>query len=175
MKQKCYTIIKWTLIVVLVCAFAFFVIYNAKNNTDFWDASAVNIITIIIAVVISYFFVQRKSDKRKQKDILLDLISKLQLQVSDEKAFDFTGQTREEILMRNRDISNKINILNEVKDIFSIQEEMDFICKEIEEYLNLIGNHSTDLEYLIKSKQELERPLTLISNKLFEMSINLYK
>lgn len=153
----------------------FLCVSQRKNNDRFWEASAVYIITILIAVVISYFFVQRKSDRRKQKDILLDLINKLQLQISSEKAFNFTGQTREEILMRNRDISNIIHILTEMQDTFSIQDDMDFIRKEIEEYLSLIGDHSTDLEYLVKSQKELERPLNLIANRLVQMSINLFK
>lgn len=162
-------------IVLFVGAFAVFVLYNVRNNDEFWNASAVNIITILIAIIISYVFVQRKSDIRKQKEIILGLISGLQLQISSEKAYAFSGQTGEEILMRKRDISNKIHILSEVQDTFSLREEVKFICDRFDEYENLISDHITDLDYLCKSQNELRRPLELISTKLVSMSINLYK
>ncbi|MBR5023411.1 MAG: hypothetical protein IKY18_09560 [Oscillospiraceae bacterium] len=81
----------WIPIALFFVPFAVFVTYNIRHNSEFWNASAVNIITILIAVVISYYLVQRKSDKRKQKEILLELISKLRLLVDSEKSYDFTG------------------------------------------------------------------------------------
>ena len=159
----------------LAICFAVFVIYNIAHNDEFWNASAVNIITILIAVVISYFLVQRKSDRRKQKEILLDLINKLRLLIDSEETYDFTGQSREEILMRNRDISNKVQILTDIQTVFGIEEDMKFIQEKITEYLSLVGDHSMDLDYLIKSKKELQRPLMLISTKLVSMSINLFQ
>lgn len=175
MNRKSVSIGKWILIVLLAIAFGVFIIYNIINNDEFWNASAVNIITILIAIVISYFFVQRKSDLRKQKDILLNLINGLQLQISSEKAYNFTGQTGEEILMRKRDISNKIHILSEIQDAFSLQDEVKFVCDKFDEYEKLISDHISDLEYLAKSQNELRRPLDLINNKLVSISINLFK
>lgn len=175
MNKKSSSIVKGILTVLLLCAFAAFVVYNIKNNDKFWDASLVNVITILIAIIISYFFVQRKNDLRKQKDILLNLINGLQLQISSEKAYDFSGQSGEEILMRKRDISNKIHILSGFQDTFLLQDEMKFVCEKFDEYDALIGDHISDLDYLRKSKNELRRPLDLINNKLISMSINLYK
>lgn len=175
MNRKSVSIGKWILSVLLAIAFVVFVIYNIINNDEFWNASAVNIITILIAIVISYFFVQRKSDLRKQKDILLNLINGLQLQISSEKAYNFTNQTGEEILMRKRDISNKIHILSEIQDAFSLHDEVKFVCDKFDEYEKLISDHISDLEYLVKSQNELRRPLDLINNKLVSISINLYK
>lgn len=165
----------WIPISLLAICFAVFVIYNIVHNEDFWSASAVNIITILIAVVISYFFVQRKNDRRKQKEILLDLINKLRLLIDSEGTYDFTGQSREEIMMRNRDIRNKVEILTNLQAVFGIEDDMKFIQERIEEYLTLIGDHSMDLDYLIKSKKELKRPLMLISTRLVSMSINLFQ
>lgn len=175
MNKKSAAVWKWILLAILVIALILFTLYNICHNDKFWDASAVNIITILIAVVISYFLVQKKSDKRKQKDILLDLMNKLELQISSEKAYNFAGQTTEEIMMRKRDISNKIHILSEVQDSFSLQDEIKFICDKFDEYDKLISDHIADLEYLKKSQNELRRPLDLISNKLVSMSINMYK
>ncbi len=165
----------WIPVSLLAIGFAVFVLYNIGHNEEFWSASAVNIITILIAVVISYFLVQRKSDRRKQKEILLDLINKLRLLIDSEETYDFTGQSREEILMRNRDISNKVQILTDIQTVFGIEEDMKFIQEKATEYLSLVGDHSMDLDYLIKSKKELQRPLMLISTRLVSMSINLFQ
>lgn len=165
----------WIPVSLLAICFAVFVLYNIRHNEEFWSASAVNIITILIAVVISYFLVQRKSDRRKQKEILLDLINKLRLLIDSEETYDFTGQSREEIMMRNRDISNKVQILTNLQTVFGIEEDMKFIQEKTEEYLSLVGDHSMDLDYLIKSKKELQRPLMLISTKLVSMSIDLFQ
>ncbi len=175
MNRKSVSIGKWILSVLFVIAFVAFAVYNIINNDEFWKASAVNIITILIAIVISYLFVQRKSDIRKQKDILLNLINGLQMQISSEKAYNFTNQTGKEILMRKRDISNKIHILSELQDTFSLQDEVMFVNDKFNEYEKLISDHIADLEYLVKSQNELRRPLELINNKLVTMSINLYK
>lgn len=175
MNKKDYSAWKWILGILCAIAFLIFTVYNVVKNSDFWEASAVNIITILIAIVISYFFVQRKSDLRKQKDILLSLINGFQLQITSEKAYDFTGQTGEEILMRKRDISNKLHILSELQDNFSIQTEVKFLNEKFDEYDQLISDHIADLDYLVKSKNELRRPLDLINDKLVRISINLYK
>ncbi len=163
-------------IIAIICiALIAFAIYNAIVNEQFWNASAINIVTVFIGIVISFFLVQRKNDERKQKDILLDLILKLQLQVCDEKTYDLSGQTQAEITMRNRDISNKIQILKDTADIFSTQSDVDFVASKFEEYLEFIGNHINELDYLSRSQKDLKRPLDLINNKLFSMAISLYK
>lgn len=175
MKGKKFSALKWMLGGLCAAGFLVFVVVNIVNNDDFWKASAVNIITIFIAIVISYFFVQRKSDVRKQKDILLSLINGFQQQITSEKAYDFTGQTGEEILMRKRDISNKLHILSELQDTFLIQTEVKFLGEKFDEYDKLISDHIADLDYLVKSKNELRRPLDLMNDKLVRISINLYK
>lgn len=148
--------------------------YNIKTNTTFWITSASNCITIIIALVFSYWLVQRKNDLRKQKEILASLLFDLRTQFEAEDMYNLSERSPSSINMRNRDISNKIEILNEVKTEFNMESEVNFIVERFDEYKDFVGNHIDDPEYLKSSTLELKRPITLISTKLFKMAFKLY-
>lgn len=77
MRKKKRVIIYLVLLLLLLV----WTVYNYKNNQDFFNASLVNIITIGLAIFVSYFLSQKNNNVRKQKDIILDLLLKLQNQV----------------------------------------------------------------------------------------------
>lgn len=89
--------------------------------------------------------------------------------------YDLSQMSPSSINMRNRDISNKIGILDSVKEEFSIAADVDFIYEKFDEYKELIGNHINDPGYLQNSSFELKRPIMLISTKLFEIAFGLYR
>ena len=148
-------------------------VYNIKTNDQFWEASAANCITIVIALLISYWLVQRKNDLRKQKELIANLILDLRSQLDKEDMYDLSNKSEKDINMRNRDISNKIEILDGIKGKFKIESGVDFISEKFDEYKEFIGNHIDDRDYLISSHSELKRPILLISNKLFEISLHI--
>lgn len=163
------------LIVVFLLLFTAFLIFNAVTNPKFWEASFVNCITIGIAIVISYYFVQKKNDRRKQKDIVLDLIQDIQILVGQKATYDFSGQKPQDITMRARELSNKIHILETIKDDFFISAEVEFVRSKFDEYNDLIGEHIDNLDYLLQSQKELKRPIELIDAKLIETSLRIYE
>ena len=57
---------------------------------------------------------------------------------------------------------------------FSIEEEARFLSSKFSEYDEVIGNHINDLDTLKKMSLDLKRPLDLISQKIFEIMIELY-
>lgn len=157
-------------------AFILFLIYkNIKYSCTFWNASAIDIATLAVAVVISYYLVEKENNQRKQKEILFSLIEKLQLQVEDKKAYNFNDLAKEEITMNNRDISNKIRILEESGAKCINPNDIQFIREKFHEYENFIGGHIEDMDYLRKSQKDLKRPLDLIASKLIKISIDMYK
>lgn len=79
------------------------------------------------------------------------------------------------ITMRNRDIGNKMDLLERYKNEFGFSEDFDGAKKQFEEYRSTIDNHIDDLDYLSKSELELKRPITLMDNKIFEAMLKLYK
>ena len=151
-----------------------FVVYNIFTNPMFWSASAVSCITIGIAIFVSYCLVQRQNNKQKQKELILELIRNLQLQIEKKETYDFSGQSREEVMMRKRDIANKIRLLESVNGSFLISEDVDYIKEKFEEYDNDIGDYIDKFEVLIEIQKTLKRPIDLIDVKLFEMGLHLY-
>lgn len=163
------------LVLVIIVGLGGLILYNIKTNPSFWETSVSSCITIIIALVFSYWLVQRKNDLRKQKEILASLLFDLRTQFEKEDMYDLSQMSPNSINMRNRDISNKIGILDSVKEEFSIAADVDFIYEKFDEYKELIGNHITDPGYLQNSSFELKRPIMLISTKLFEIAFGLYR
>lgn len=133
-----------------------------------------NCLTLMIALLVSYYLTQRQNDHRKQKEILLDLIQKLQEQLSRESMYNLADVSTEEIFMRIRSVRNRIHILDSKKIEFGFKEEIALIDNWFTEYGDLIGNHIEDREYLKNSKSELKRPLDLIDGKLIEMAMKLF-
>lgn len=146
------------------------------KNPSFWKISVGNCFTLIVALVITYYFTKKDQDDNNKKAILLDLIHKFEDLVNDEKLFNIGKETdMQYVLMKKRQISNYIRILKSIANNFNIQEEVAFIEEKANEYNSIIGEHQDDLEYLKKSQNQLMRPLELISTKLFETMIKLYK
>lgn len=163
------------LVLVITVGLGGLILYNIKTNPSFGETSVSSCITIIIALVFSYWLVQRKNDLRKQKEILASLLFDLRTQFEKEDMYDLSQMSPSSINMRNRDISNKIGILDSVKEEFSIAADVDFIYEKFDEYKELIGNHINDPGYLQNSSFELKRPIMLISTKLFEIAFGLYR
>ncbi len=177
MNEKCKMRLKkgakYTAIIAVSLLFAWIVIFNICCNDSFWQASAVNCITIATAILVSYYFVQRQNNRRKQKDILLELVLKLQAQVTSNEACFLAEQSKEIIMMRKRDFSNKISIIHRYSSLFD-KKDVDFIVEKFSEYDAIIGDHLEDMDYLSKSTNELRRPLDLMGNKLYDMALHLY-
>lgn len=89
--------------------------------------------------------------------------------------FKLSNQTKESINMRNRIINNKITILeNNIHDFFQ-KEDLEFVRKEFDEYRTFVGDHIENMGYLMQSEKELKRPLDILSTKLIEMELSLYR
>lgn len=174
MSQKSRIYLKRFLLVCCIVLFAWLCYYNYTSNTSFWDASAVDCITILIAVIISYYFVQKQNDYQKQKDIVLDIILKTQALVEQKVMYDLSGQDKDAITMRTRDLNNRIHILETLKGDFNIAKDVEFVRKHFDEYNTLIGDHINSIDYLLQSQKELKRPIDLISQKLLETALHLY-
>ncbi len=150
-------------------------LFNIYTNKSFFETSFTTCVSIAVAVGISYFLSQKQTDRRKQKEILLNLVSRIQNIVCSTEAYTVQRTTDPDSLtMRNRDINNAIHILENFGKRFDISTEVCFIREKFNEYEELIGNHINDLNYLQESKKELKRPLDLIDKKLFEIMLKIY-
>ena len=149
--------------------------YNHFTNPDFWVLSAANCLTLLVAVIVSFFLVQRKADKNNQKDALVKLLYAIQSVVGDKATYVITTDTDSNTLtMRKRQLNNYVSLLNNHADAFGISKEAAFISEKVDEYSSIIGNHIDDLSFLSQSTKDLRRPLELIDTKVYETIFNLY-
>lgn len=169
-KKNC---LSWITIAIIIITVILGII-NAIKNNDFWTVSFSTCLSIVIAVLVSYFFVQRQTDYRRQKEIFINLLDSLRNIIDDEKAYQFQDVSKEQILMRKRAISNKILLIEKFKDMFGIQDAVSFLEDKNNEYVAVIDGHIDDLETLKKMPNELFRPLSLMSDKIFEIMVILF-
>lgn len=149
-------------------------VYNVFRNDNFWDASATTCISLIIAGGLSFYVVQRQTDRRKQKEIFIKLLESLKDLTDDEKSYELAGRSAEEILMQKRAMNNKIAFIKQYSKNFSIEKDIAFLEEKYKEYVAVIDGHIHDLKTLGKLGVDLKRPLSLMSQKIFEMMFNLY-
>ena len=45
-------------------------IYNVFNNAEFWKLTITNILTLGVAIIITYYMTQKTNEERRKKDIV---------------------------------------------------------------------------------------------------------
>ncbi len=168
---------KRTLIIITIIPTLFIIalgIFNFIRNESFWNASFTTCISLLIAIALSFYIVQRQTDQRRQKEIFIKLLEEFKKIIDDEKSYVFDNVSDEQILMRKRDIHNKLDFISKYSEKFKIGSQTKFLNDKYEEYNSIIGNHIKDRETLNKLNDELLRPLSLMSQKIFEVMIDLY-
>ena len=146
----------------------------AGCNEEFWSVSAFDCLSLLIVVGVSFFIVERQTDKRKQKELFVSLLEALKALTEDKKSYDFSDSSWEEVLMRMREIRLKLQLIKKYSEKFGIQMEYEFLNEKYEEYQRVIDNHPSNMTLLAQLHQELYRPLNLMSQRIFEMMIALY-
>ena len=168
-------IVQWVAIVGVALVIGLLV-YNIIKNEQFFEASFSTCLSLLAVIGISFFLSQRLTDKRKQRDIMLKVVESLEILVADSRLYKITMETtEEEILMRNRAISNRISILAQCPNRVGIDEQVRFIQEKFKEYEDFVGNHIKDRTYLTQSEKELRRPIELIDHKTYELMLKLYE
>ncbi len=141
------------------------IVYNIRNNSNFFITSIHFIINIIIAIVFAYYLVQNKNDERKRKEIAEKVLRDIQL-LSLTKLVDSPVDKLEfmkKILMHKRSLNNKIKALEGIGDALGINEHIKYIKDKFEEYEALIDEmnkenyqgSSDKIMFLIDEKCEL--------------------
>lgn len=150
--------------------------YNWKNNANFLDASLTNLLTLGVAVIISFHFVQRNTDRRKQKETLTQILKDVRDILADPAAYKIAANTpSKELTLRNRSISNRILLLKKYAKKFDIEEDILDIDKKFNEYSEIISDHFQNISELAAMSAELKRPLDLIVTRSYQAEITLYR
>lgn len=143
-------------------------IYNLINNQEFFKTSFSTIVSIIVAVVLSYFLAQRKTDTRRKKEKIDSLLYKIQnIMLSNDF---YTVKTENLILQRS--IANKIEYIEE--NIGSdFKDDIKRIKENFERYRNTYGNSYADSKNMNNSERELRNYIALIDDVCDKIHIKL--
>lgn len=165
------------LIVVLgVSVLSFF---NIVHNKYFFSINIYNVITILIAVFLTFYFVQMKNEERKRKEVTEGLIDALQkvilenLQLIEQESG--TNQDNEsiwwgKILINKRIINSKIRAIDKLSPKLGIDEEVKQLMNKNEEYDSLVESIQTMKIKTIDAKSIMH----MIDNKCDSAKVNLY-
>ena len=163
------------LIVLFLVFCAILSIFNIKHNDNFFEISLYNVLNLVIAVAIAYYLTQRKNDERKLKEKAEEIVEKIQIKLNDGQAYNINSdEDIAYVLLMHRSISNWIRLLDSIKEKLKFETEVNYISENYKNYKEFIGNHINDIDYLAKSRKELENYILLIDNKLDEIKISMY-
>lgn len=181
MKQK---ILKITPVVLLLATLGLGLanyFLGSKIGT-FWTASAVQLLTPLIAVCLAFFATQLKSDQRELIKHAEKIVEKIQTIVSNEQFYKFPNttdpaiikETRERIQLTNRKINNCIGGLTEYSKRLNFGEEANYIKDEFNRYRELIDSSSADFNALSGLYIALKKHAENIDSKCDSISTKLY-
>lgn len=143
-------------------------IYNFSSAT-FWDASFVEIITIGLAVFLSFYLTEKLNDERRRNDCIEHIIIEIEQMMDEDSVFSLDKKT----LLHQRSCANRIKYLKDAK-FQDIQEDIDFIAREFEEIRNLYSSHNKTEHKLKAVQTDFERHRNLICDKCNKIRVGLY-
>ena len=135
-----------------------------------------NILSICVAVFISYFLTQRKSDERKFVDTSLMIIERLFSILSNPRLYTITiDEDITFIKISQKRIDNGLSVLaNNLKDS-EMLSKVTYTKQQLDTYWEHISNHITDFNHLQKSQPELLNHISNMEGKLSELMFDLNK
>ena len=170
---------------IFICIIVIFVIistiysiyYNLKHNNTFWNSTVTDVLTIVIAIIFAYYFVERKSDKRKQKEIIEKNIQKIQKYIYDEELYSVTSKEMCNSLTRSikiRKIKNLITYLSDYSKNFNFEKQFAEVSKKFKEYQNITEAMSQDDDFTDKSNNNVKRIVETLDDNLEEILHKIY-
>ena len=153
----------------------------AKNPESFFSLSVANCLTLLIAVLLSFFYVQKqaandraKADLRKQKDAAIRLLEALESAIKSQSAHTLPddGNT-ESLLMTKRRISNFIQTLKKNADTSDLQDcnaseyKAAFLFKLCQGQCPVLGN-APDITVINTEKRIIYLTAPCIHNSAYD-------
>lgn len=135
-----------------------------------------SILTICVAVFISYFLTQQRNDKRKFTDTNLIIIERLFAILSSSKLYTIT--TDEDITfirISQKRIDNGFDILSKNIENENMLAKVTYMRNQLNMYWEHISNHINDFNFLQKSQPELLNYITNIEGRLSELMFDVNK
>lgn len=155
---------------VITVPIAGFLIFKNWGTENFWDASFIQIATLFVAATLSFFFVQKLTDKRRKVDCFDHVLTEIQNKIDNDIIIFSLNKNA---LTLQKSIANKIKHLKE-HSFPKIKEDLEYIENQFEELRSLYGNHRTSDADLKSVEPDMIRHKTNISDKIDKIKLELY-
>ncbi len=162
----------WIMITTMFVVFILCSILILKNinNEDFFQAGIVDIVTILLGAIITFFLTEKLTDRRRKNDCIEHVINEIEIFVSDDRNFRVDKST----YMKQASCGNRIKYLKEAS-FKEIQDDMNFIETHFSEIRDLYSNHNKDEETLESVRVDINKHRDCILDKCCKIRIGLYK
>lgn len=156
--------------------------YYNHVSSEFWKASAVQLLTPLIAICITFLATQFKNDQQKAKEHVEAVLVKIQQMVSDDRFCSFSDTldvaektaVKNQVQITNRKISNCIEILMKYSNQFKFKDDAEYIKREFERYRETVDTYLEDFDYLEKSVPLLKKYAANIDSKCDQIILKLF-
>ena len=172
-----------TIIVIFSVSIFCLSIYNYKTSkNEFWDFNVFNLITVIIALVFSLYYVQRKNDNLRKKQKIENIIAKVAINIEELIKLNIDSKDTQKIYLdTQRRVRNSISALRLLKESVTNDvnnttygADLDYVDVNFKQYINFVSENFYNFDSLFKNKSELERILGNVLDRLDLLSIHLY-
>lgn len=119
------------MLIFIIFLLVILLIINFSSKT-FWDASLIDILTIGLAVLLSFYLTGSMNNERRRNDCIEHIIVEKE-QMTDEE-YIFSNQKK--TLIHQQSCANRIKYIKDA-NFQDIRESIDFIAREFEEIKNL--------------------------------------
>lgn len=157
--------------VIIVVCISVFIAYKNIHNKNFWDTNIIQILTLMLTSIISFFFVQHLTDKRRKIDCIEHIIVEIQHTISNDELIFSANKTAISIQVS---IGNRLKHLKD-NSFCQVQSDIDYVYNEYIELRELYSNHSQNAESLESIQADMQRHIHNISDKCDKIRLALYE
>lgn len=161
---------KEIIFIIFVFAGAITIVLLNFRDPDFWSANIVQVLTLVISVFLSFFLVQRFTDKRRKIDCYEEILNNIQETICLNEIIFSNSQ---EALLLQKSVANKIKHLKD-HSFKEVQSDLEYIDNEFTELRQLYSNHQQSSDSLQSIELDLTRHKTNISGKIDKIMLTLY-
>ena len=150
------------------------------KNKAFWEVSISQVLTLLVAIIIAFWAVQKKTDERIIKEQIEKIANKIQTVIEDPKFIMFNStddseEVQKRFTMSTRKLSNCVTVLREYGKCIDISADVEYIADQVRGYNDLVSSKFHDLDYLSKSENHLRMYAENINSKCDYIIMKLYR
>lgn len=177
MKEKTKKVIIVLFVIFILVAIVAYLQIEFNANTDFWKINISETLTVIVAVVFTYYFCELENNERIIKKKIEEVLNDIQNTIIDKCDINPGTLSKNEKLKNLKYINNKILILEKLVDE-DLKDDIKYVKEEYQKYKNFISqNINEPKEYFERDERMIliKNYLDNMDNKIDLMISKLYK